>query len=64
LHAAEAIEPAMVTVERWVAAETPAVLLPAGRSSDQPTAPTRPPPTSATTTKTPVSSSQGSEGRR
>ena len=65
LHAAEATGPAGVMVAgRWVADETSAVLLPAGRSSGQATAPTNPPPTSATTTKSPVSSSQGGDGRR
>src|SRR5215218_5839486 len=36
---------------------------PAGRSSDQATAPTKTPPTSASTTSRPVSSSQRREGR-
>ena len=50
----------MLVVGCSVAEETAAVLVPrAGRSSDQATA-----PTSATTTKIPLSSSQGGEGRR
>jgi hypothetical protein len=55
----------MLVVGCSVPDDTAAVLVPrAGRSSDQATAPTRPPPASATTTKIPLSSSQGGEGRR
>ena len=72
LHAGEAtgatvvvLEPDLVVAGPCIGDEAPPapVSAPAGRSSDQATAPTKTPPTSASATRRPVTSSQRLEGR-